>query len=132
MKIKQNDMINIPLLDSNRLINIKQRHGISISTGSSTSVYLLSRKIKRGLKEKLKPYYKYEMDLDIQVEKLLSKFNSTDICMVFLDYVETTSPDILYQETSKLRPFLSKMKKELSKLDKKAKEDDSDDEWGED
>lgn len=106
-------MLNTHLLDSNRLINIKQRHGISIRSGSSTSVYLLSRKIKNKLNEKLKSYFKYEMDLDIHVDRLISKFNDIDMCTVFAEYVEKTDSETLFKETSKLRPFISKMKKIL-------------------
>lgn len=105
--------MNIPLLDSNRLLNLKQRHGISINTGNSTSIYLVSKKLERELELKLSEFFKCKMDLNIHIEKVLNKINDVEVCFAVLNYVKETQPDIVLQETSKIRSFMTLMKKSI-------------------
>lgn len=109
-------MINT--LDSNRLLNLKARYGIAINNGGSTNIYLSSKKLERELIEKLKNHFQTTMDLNIYIEKILSKVNDVDLCSVLLDWVKSNDSDTIIKETDKIKSFIALMRKNAAKINK--------------
>lgn len=119
----------ISTLDSTRLLNLKQRHGILISSGNSTGVYTISRKCERKLKEKLESFFNYKTDLDIAVSKVIDKINDVAIFNTLIEYIENTESDQLLSEIVKIKSFISKIKKMSTKVDHSFEEEVDEDEF---
>ena len=114
------------ILNSNSLLNLKARYGISIATTDSTSIYLSARKLERKLKTSLEPFFKYEIDLNIFVDRILDKIHDVSLCDAVSNYIDTITPKELYNEASKIKSFMLKMKS-LAVKEKDDRLDDSDD-----
>jgi len=108
------------LLDSNRLLNLKARHGVSIATTNTTSIYLSCKKLEKKLKQGLAEFFTYKMDLDIFVDKVLEKINEIEVCEAVEAYFDSQDPEIFIEKASKIKPFMIEMKKRAS--NNKAKE----------
>lgn len=114
----------ISTLDSNRLLNLKARHGIAINSGGSTSIYLSSKKLERELQEKLSSYFSCTMDLNIYVEKILNKINDVDLCLTILDWVRSNKSEVVLKETKKIKSFMATMRRSAIKTEESEENDE--------
>lgn len=103
-------MYNTSILDSNRLINLKNQHGLKIVSGNSVSIYSAQRKLKKMLSSAFEPLL-HKMDSGIIVDKIVDRCDDMETIDAVSSYFESVSTSEFIKEAQgKIRPFFKMVK----------------------
>lgn len=95
------------LLDSpSQLTNVKNRFGLRIIEGNSTSVYLAQSRLRKFLNEKLKSSISYDYDRCILIDKIVDRCEDITVINSIYELLNEKGNDYFVTLASgKIRPF---------------------------
>lgn len=98
-------MYNTNILDSNRLINLKNQHGLRIATGNSVSVYSYQSKLRKMLTSAFSSCL-HKIDLETVVDKIVDRCEDIETVEAVTTYFNAVSTqEFLKEAQGKIRPF---------------------------
>ena len=103
-------MYNTSILDSNRLINLKNQHGLKIVSGNSVSIYSSQSKLKKMLIASFSPIL-HKIDLETIVDKIVDRCEDIETIDAVSAYFNAVSaPEFIKEAQGKIRPFFKLVK----------------------
>lgn len=98
-------MYNTSILDSNRLINLKNQHGLKIASGNSVSVYSSQTKLRKMLVATIVPLM-HKMDAENMIDKIVDRCEDIETIDSVTTYFNSVSAQEFIKEAQgKIRPF---------------------------
>lgn len=98
------------ILDSNRLINLKNQHGLKIAEGNTVSVYSGQTKLRKMLVAAFSPML-HSIDLENLVDKIVDRCDDTETISSVTDYFNSvTSQEFIKMASGKIRVFFKTVK----------------------
>lgn len=94
------------ILNSNSLLNIKQRYGLYISSGNSVGIYTAQNKLKKYLMTEMQPCFSYKNDLEVLVDKIVDRCDDVETIDIVREYFNSvTKEQFILLASSKIRTF---------------------------